>query len=173
MNIKEFIKCELKDKRSYHVLYPGNMENIDYVAIFFAYGFPYIYRNGVAEFIKKLKTIYKEGMNFEMIELSLDNENNLAYISESYDCSKKEITSEIELLINTESTIELCHKNFIGHATLTQENLFHLLLTWEQLRNKKDPYILIYLDDNNWYDSASFDTEKSMNQFLADHTSKK
>lgn len=170
MNIKEFMKCKLENNRFYNVLYPGKMENIDYIGIFFANGFPYIYRNGAIEFIKKLKTIYREGMNFEMIELSIDNENNFAYISEPYDWSKKEITPEIEILINKESTIELCHKNFIGYAVMTIDNLFHLLLTWEQLKNKKASYILLYQDDNNWYDSISFDTEESMNQFIDDHT---
>lgn len=149
------------------------MENIDYVAIFFTNGFPYIYRNGTTEFINKLKTIYKDGMSFEMIELSLDNENNLAYMSEPYDWSKKEITPEIEQLINTESTIALCHRNFLGYAVMTKENLFHLFLIWKQYLDKKAPYILMYLDNNNWYDSVSFDTEESMNQFLTGHANKK
>jgi len=34
---------------------------------------------------------------------------------------------------------------------------------------KKNSYILLYQDDNNWYDSPSFDTKESMNQFIIDH----
>jgi len=169
MYIKEFVKFELDDNSYYHVLYPGNMENIDFVAIFFDDGFSYIYRDGASTFIEKLKTIYKDGMNFETIELSLDNENNLAYVSEPFDWSQKEITPEIDALIETQSTIELCHRNFIGYAVMTKENLFHILLKWEELCNKKDLYILIYKDDKDWYDSTSFDSKESMNMFLAEH----
>ena len=169
MLIKEFIKIEL-DKNRYYPVYSQNIQNITYVAMFFNDAFGHIYRSGTIEFIRKLKTHERSGMSSEMIELNMDHENNLAYLSEPYDWSKKEITPEIELLINIESTIELCHRNFIGHAVMTKENLFHLLLTWEQLRNKKVPYILIYQDENNWYDSLPFDTQECMEQFVADHT---
>jgi len=168
MNIKEFIICELDDN-SYYPVYPGNMENIDYVAIFFNDGFRYVYRDGASTFIEKLKTIYKDGMNFERIELSLDNENDLAYMSEPYDWSKKEITPEIDALIETQSTIELCHRDFLGYVVMTKENLFYLLLKWEELCNKKDLYILIYKDDKDLYDSTSFDSKELMNMFLAEH----
>jgi hypothetical protein len=172
MFIKEFIKCKLTDNRFYDVLYPGNMEDIDFVAIFFDDAFRHIYRYGAMEFVEKLKTNNRSGMSSEMISLDMDNEHNLAYISEPYDNSQKEITPEIQLLINNESTIELCHKNFIGYVVMGQENLFYLLLKWAELRDRKVPFILLYLDDKNWYDSLSFETHEAMDQFVADHLQK-
>ncbi|MGZ6251213.1 MAG: hypothetical protein ACXWL2_04235 [Candidatus Chromulinivorax sp.] len=166
--IKEFIKIE-RNKNEYYPLYFKKIQNINYLAIFFYDAFRYIYKFGVIEFINKLKNNDRSGMSSEMIELNMDNENNLAYISEPYDNSANEITPEIEQFIDQLATIELCHRNFIGYVVMTKENLFHLLITWEQLKNKKNSYILLYQDDNNWYDSVSFDTEESMNQFIIDH----
>jgi len=168
MNIKEFIICELKNN-SYYPVYPGKMENIDFVAIFFDDGFRYIYRNGTVDFVGKLKNYELDGMSFEMIELTIDDEKNLAYMNQPFDWSQKEITPEIQHLINTEATLELCHRDFLGYAVMTKENLFYLLLKWAELRDKKDPYILIYLDDKDWYDSTSFGSKESMNMFLAEH----
>jgi len=170
MNIKEFITCKLKNNRSYHVLYPGNMENIDFVAMFFDDAFPHIYnRNGTIDFVGKLKKNERDGMSSEMMELTMDHEKNLAYMNQPFDWSQKEITPEIEHLINTEATLELCHRDFLGYAVMTKENLFYLLLKWAELRDKKDPYILIYLDDKDWYDSTSFGSKELMNMFLAEH----
>jgi len=170
MNIKEFIICELKNNSYYHVLYPGNMENIDFVAIFFDDAFPHIYnRDGTLDFVEKLKKFELDGMSSEMIELTIDDEKNLAYMNQPFDWSQKEITPEIQDLINTEATLELCHKNFLGYAVMTKENLFYLLLKWAELYDKDDPYILIYKDHKDWYDSTSFDSKKLMNVFLAEH----
>lgn len=171
MHIKEFIKCEF-DTNGYYPTYSNNMQSITYIAIFFYDGFPHIYRNKTTDFIAKLKTTYKDGMSSEMIELTLDNKNDLAYISELFEESAQEITPEINQLLETESTIELCRRNIVGHAVMTKENLFHLLLKWTELVDKKAPYILIFLNDKDWYDSLPFDTQEDMEQFVADHTQK-
>jgi len=169
MNIKEFVKFELDDN-SYYPQYENKIQNINYLAIFFYDGFPHIYnRDGTLDFVEKLKNFEQDGMSSEMIELSLDNENNLVYVSEPFDWSQKEITPEIQHLINTEATIELCLKGFIEYVVMTKENLFYLLLKWAELYDKDDSYILIYKDDKDWYDSTSFDSQESMNAFLAEH----
>ncbi len=168
MNIKEFVKFELNDN-SYYPQYENKIQNINYLAMFFYDGFRYIYRNGTVDFVEKLKKYELDGMSFEMIELTIDDENNLAYMNEPFDWSQKEITPEIQHLINTEATLELCHRDFLGYVVMTKENLFYLLLKWEELCNKKDLYILIYKDDKDWYDSTSFESKELMNVLLAEH----
>jgi hypothetical protein len=171
MNIKQYkkIKFQFND---YSLLNIQSEYPISYIAIFFDDAFRHIYRYGTMEFVEKLKTNNRSGMSSEMISLDIDNEHNLAYISEPYDNSQKEITPEIQQLINNESTIELCHKNFIGYVVMGQENLFYLLLKWAELCDGKVPFILLYLDDENWYDSLSFETHEAMDRFVADNLQK-
>ena len=171
MHIKQYKKFKYQFN-NYSLLNIEREYPISYVAIFFYDAFPYIYRYKTTDFIDKLKTTYEDGMSSEMIELTLDNKNDLAYISELFEESVQEITPEIDQLLETESTIELCRRNIVGHTTMTKENLFHLLLKCTQLVDKKAPYILIYLDDKDWYDSLPFETQEAMEQFVADHTQK-
>lgn len=171
MYIKQYKKFKLQFGH-YSLLNIQREDQISYVAMFFYDGFPYINRFGSADFIEKLKTVYNHGMSFEVIELSMDNENNLAYISEPCDDIRLKMTPELDQFIKTESIsiIKLCQRGFVGHAVMTQENLFHLMLTWEKFVDKQMPYILIYRDDKDQYDSLSFDSQKAMEKFLADRT---
>jgi hypothetical protein len=168
MYIKEFIKIELDENR-YYPIYPKNIQNINYIAIFFYDGFGHIYRSGVEDFIKKNPL----GMIFQMSELSINNANNLVYISESYDNSTKKITPEIAQLIEAEDTIELCHRNFIGYAVMEKDNLIDLFIKWKNFIDKKAPFILIYQDDQNHYNTQDFESQQAIEQFIADHTQQK
>lgn len=169
MNIKQSKQLKFNLNGFYPLIYHWEAP-ISFIYLFFIDGFPHLRLYKITEFIEKLKTIYKEGMNFDMIELSMDNENNLAYINEPFDYSIKEITPEIDELIESQATVELCRRNFMGYAVMTQENLFHLLLTWEKIVTQRSPFMLIYLDDQDWYDSLSFDSQEVMEKFVADHT---
>ncbi|AXK61035.1 hypothetical protein [Candidatus Chromulinivorax destructor] len=143
---------------------------ISFIYLFFLDATGAIYGAGVENYIEELKTIYREGMNFQMIELSLDYENQLAYINEPFDNSKKEITPEIDALIESQATVELCRRDFMGYAVMTQDNLFHLLRAWNKILHKNSLFALIYLDDKDWYDVLPFDTQEAMEKFVADHT---
>ena len=171
MYIKQYKKFKYQFN-NYSLLNIKREYPISYVAIFFYDAFSHIYGYNTHKFIQKLKSLDQNGMSSEMIELTLDNKNNLAYISELFEESAQEITPEIDQLLETESTIELCHRNIVGHTVMTKENLFHLLLKWTELVDKKAPYILIYQDEKNWYDSLPFDTQEAMEEFVADHTQK-
>ncbi|MBV8660763.1 MAG: hypothetical protein JO129_01285 [Candidatus Dependentiae bacterium] len=171
MNIKQYkqFKFQFND---YSLLDIKLQYPISYIAKFFDDAFRHIYLFGTIEFIKKLKNFEQSGMSSEMISLDIDNENNLVYISEPYENSIQKITPEIDELIEAQATIELCHKDFIGYTTMTQENLFHLLLLWKEFVDKRASYILIYLDDKDWFDLMPFQTQEEMEQFIADHTKK-
>ncbi|MBP6869769.1 hypothetical protein KBC04_02720 [Candidatus Babeliales bacterium] len=177
MNIKQYKKFEfqialqvefqivryslLERKSSYD--YP-----ISYIEIFFSDGFPYVNRYGVKDFIKERT----EGMMFERIELHIDNEHNVAYIHEPIDFSRSDITPEVHQLIENDDIVKLCKMGFLGYTVMTKDNLFHLLLLWGEFVDKKAPYILIYLDDKDYYDTLSFDSKESMDKFVAEHTKK-
>lgn len=169
MHIKKYKQFKFKIN-SYYPTCPNQEYPIAHVAMFFHNAFPYIYRMGTFDFIEQLNTKYKNGMKFEMIELSIDNDNNLFYINESAERSIQKITPEIENLLESDSVIELCKQNFLRHVIITKNNLTHLLLTWEKFVDKKLPYILIYLDDSNWYETLSFEREEAMREFITQHT---
>jgi len=169
MNIKQYKKFKFQ-YNDYSLLNIKSEYPISYIAIFFYDAFRHIYKSGTIKFINKLKNYEESGINSEMIELNLEKQNNLAYISEPYDNSTKKITPEINDLIEKQSTIELCHKNFIGYTILTQNNLFYLFIKWKEIIDNKDPFFLLYLDDNDWYDVEPFDTQEAMEQFIVDHT---
>jgi len=156
--------------------YPLNVINRNeespfcYISIFFYDGFPYVYRQGVVEYIKKLNNFEPACMIFQMTELSFDNEKNLAYVSETYNnWFDKEITPVVDDLLEKGDTIALCHEGFFEYVVMPKENLFHLLLKWGTFVDKRVPFILIYQDDKDWYDTASFETKEAMNKFIADH----
>jgi hypothetical protein len=53
---------------------------------------------------------------------------------------------------------------------MTKDNIIHLLTIWEKIITQKSNFVLLYLDDKDWYDVLPFDTEEAMEKFLADHT---
>ena len=169
MNIKQYKKFKFQFN-DYSLLDIKRKYPISYIAIFFYDAFRHIYKFGTREFIDKLEKHQEDGMSSEMISLDIDNKYNLAYISELIDNSTQKITPEIRQLIESDSIIELCHRNFIGHAVMTIKNLVHLLLMWDRLVNNKNQFLLLYLDDQDWYDVLPFDTQEAMEKFVADHT---
>ncbi len=171
MRIKQYKQFQFKIN-SYYPTSPNQEYPIAHIAMFFYNGFRYIYRIGTLNFIEQLNTKYKNGMKFEMIELSIDNDKNLVYIHESTERSLQAITPEIEDLLEHDSAIELCQQNFLRHIIITKNNLIHLLFKWDDFVKKQVPYFLIYLDDKDWYETISFETEEAMKQFVEDHLQK-
>ena len=171
MYIKQNQQFELELNKYFPVgnlLFPFQY-SISYAGLLFYEGRFYIYRSGAKEFIDQLKNKNRSGIAFEQIELTIDYTSDLAYISETVDFNR-EVTPEIHQLIESDNIIELCHRKFLNYTTMTQENLYHLLLTWEKLIDNGASFVLIYLDDKDWYDSLSFDSKEAMGKFVADHT---
>lgn len=144
--------------------------SISYVALLFFDAFPHIRLFGTQEYVEKFRNKIRSGMSSEMIECTIDYEHELVYIHEPLDSFGREKTSKTKRLIELDASIELCHRGFIGYTCITQENFYHLLLTWQKLIDKRSLYILIYLDDENWYDVLPFETQEAMEKFIVDHT---
>ena len=145
--------------------------SISCIALLLFDGFTHIRVRGTAKKIEKFKNKIEVGAMFEKIEFTIDYEHDLVYIHDTfYDTEKDDVTPEIFQLIEDDAAIELCHRNFIGYTTMSQENFYQLLLTWDKIVDDRAPFLLIYLDDKGWYDSLPFDTQEAMEKFVADHT---
>ena len=147
------------------------IDNIFYIKVLLAYSFSYIGRHDVLDFIEKMKTMYKDGISFEMVDISIDNNNDLVYFSESYHTyNSKPMTPEIEELLEEDNLIKLCKMGFLGYIVMTKENFIHLLLIWAKTLNQLSPFALLYKDESNWFDVLPFDSQEAMEKFVADHT---
>ena len=151
---------------NFYPLNPNRENSISFIYLFFHDAFHYVYRSGINEFIEK----NREGMSFEMIELSIDNHNDLIYLSESWHSYKnKPTTPEIERLLEEENFIKLCKMGFLDYVVMTKENFIHILFAWDKILHQLPPFALLYQDDKDWYDVLPFDTQEAMEQFVADH----
>ncbi|MBP6869773.1 hypothetical protein KBC04_02740 [Candidatus Babeliales bacterium] len=148
-------------------------EDMFYLHMFLLNCFGYLRRKNNLEFKEEIKTICEYGMTFDNAEISIDNENNIVYVIESfYDYRSRPKTPKIEELLETENFIELCKMGFLNYITMTRDNFMHLLLTWNKILDQLPPFALLYQDDKDWYDILSFDSKEAMDKFLADHTKK-
>lgn len=173
MYIKESVNFELKTIKYFPIgnLYYPLEYSISYIELLFFEGFAHIRLYGTKEYIEKFKNKIRTGVTFEEIEFTIDYEHDLVYIHETfYHTDKEDVTPEIFQLIESDAAIELCHRNFVGYTTMSQENFYQLLLTWEKIVDDRAPFLLIYLDDKGWYDSLPFDSQEAMDKFVADHT---
>jgi len=169
MYINEFIKYEL-GKNNYYPQNFNNKQNIIYLEMFFDEAFPHIRLFETINFIKDINDYPHDRFLFELVELSIDEQNGLIYIYESYRTyDSKSKTLEIEELLEQDNFIELCKIGFLDYMIITKENFIHLLLAWDKLLNEQSAFILLYLDDENWYEVLSFDSQEVMEQFVVDH----
>ncbi|MBV8661347.1 MAG: hypothetical protein JO129_04350 [Candidatus Dependentiae bacterium] len=157
--------------------YPLNsyQENqISFIYSFFHDVYGYIQRQGVIEYIKNLNSMNDGMLEYELVNLVIDYKNNLIYLCESYnDYHNKLTTPEIEILLDTENFLELCHIGFLKYVVMTKENFIHIILSWDKIwKQKSILYILLYQDDKDWYDVLPFQTQEKMEQFITDHTKK-
>jgi len=146
---------------------------ISYVAIFLYRVNGYVYRaGGPIPFFESLKAANGEwGMTFETIDLNVDIQNNLVYLGEEFDPYEHNMTEqEFKIKYNNMNALQLCQNNIVDCAVMTKDNFIYLLTVWLKFYDTMPPFVLLYLDDKNWYDLLSFDTQEAMKEFVADHT---
>lgn len=169
MQIKQNDILELHQNR-YYSLYKTFQQNISFISSLLHNAFDCLNENEILDLIKSLSPT---GTHFNHIGISQDHKKNLMYINEEMImCSDLPFTEEEEKLNNLflhHTRLDLCEKNLIPHAVLSQSNLMHLVIKYNALKNKNIPYILLYQDNHDWYDLLAFQTEKTMKQFVADH----
>ncbi len=147
------------NKKGFCYLYNLNM--------FLSSHFGYVKRKGILTFIKECSL----GIRFEWINVDIDHENDLVYINESYESNDPKFdTPEINTLIEADNFIALCKMGLVDYTVMTKDNFTHLLFAWDKIIDTLPPFALLYQDDQGWYDVLSFDTQETMEQFIADHT---
>ena len=54
----------------------------------------------------------------------------------------------------------LCQKQLVKHTLIGQENFIHVILAWTKYWQQSIPFVLLYLNDKDWYDILPFETEE-------------
>ncbi len=115
--------------------------------------------------IEKIKGFDQIGI-FQDVEITLDKINNIIYLSDAseddYRFRTPNITSDI--------IIQMCNKEDLYYNVMTKDNFVALVSSWVELLKHEPKFVLLYLDDKDWYDVLPFETQETMEQFVADHT---
>ncbi|MBP6869771.1 hypothetical protein KBC04_02730 [Candidatus Babeliales bacterium] len=151
-------------------LITSSINNTYYLRMFLVYSFGDVRRDNILNSIEKIDDFFQDGISFDFVDISIDNNANLVYLSESwYDYKDKPTTDEIEKLLEDANFIELCKMGFLDYAVMTRDNFIHLLLTWNKILDQLPSFALLYQDDKDWYNIVPFDSKEAMDQFIVDH----
>ena len=180
MHIKQYEKFEFKSQFNiYSNFGNSHFQNpISHVQFFLNDCYGYVRRaGGPIKFFANLQAPNGEwGMGFNELDLSVDIKKNLVYISELFFASNyQDIMTEEEFNIKSDemSSLELYQSNILDSAVMSKDNFIHLLFAWDKILNQTPCFVLLYLDDKDWYDVLPFETQESMEKFIADHTENK
>jgi len=59
---------------------------------------------------------------------------------------------------------------FLKYTMMIKDNFYYLILTWNKILDQLPPFVLLYQDDQDWYEILSFDSKEAMEKFVTDHT---
>jgi len=172
MYIKKFVKFKF-NTTNYDLLCLPQILDIGYIASFYSYGFRDLKRHGILNSVKKIEDFFQNNVIFDFTvgNIIIDNTSNLVYFIESYyDYQNKPTTTYIEELLTDGKWIQLCKMGFFEYTIMKKDNFINILLTLNHLLDEKKPFILLYLDDQDWYEVLPFDSQEAMEKFVADHT---
>ncbi len=145
--------------------------DLHFLSIFLTDVVYYDFRMKIQELIQDLDTFHSDGQGFDFVELDVDHKNNMIYLSEPYsDYMKKIPDPKFYEFYSTTLSVILCQNNLIEHLVITKNNFVHVLSLWTECWEHRKAFALLYQDDQGWYDVLPFDTQETMEQFIADHT---
>lgn len=170
-NIKQYKKLKFT-LNNFYPLNPEGGDLISFIYLYFHEAYRDIHKQGIANYVALLDSLGNDAFRYNEINLCFDQEENLIYIFESlYYYRNKPTTQAIEKLLDTENFLELCRVHFVEYASMTKENFVHILHAWEKFWNQKSiMFMLLYLDDKDWYDILPFDSQEAMEKFVDEHT---
>jgi len=167
MIIKEYEELVFKGD-SFYLLKLKVLQNFDisFLSTFLISDFEYIRQNLEQQI--QYHFIDKPGIGFEMIEINVDHENNLIYIGSMPDPCDYE--DEDYPFISGKTPLEHFQEGLLESVHLTKDNFFNILRTWNKYLEEKPPFLLLYQDENNWFDILPFQSKEEMDQFVENHT---
>lgn len=149
---------------SFYPVHPLEEYPISWVYLFLHESYRFIQNKGVKNFIKNVYRIDKNEFEYESIHLLVDNSDKKAYIYVFND-------SEFYNNYNLEMLIELFKKDYKKAVIISQNNFEHLIIMWDKIWHLKFvKFILLYQDDQSWFDVKPFETQEAMEEFVAQHT---
>jgi hypothetical protein len=177
MTIKQELQFESKGN-DYSYIGGKVKGGIRYISIFFHDAYFYVQRAGIINYINELYIPDGYGecnMMYEMVTITIDIELDIIYLhGDATDFIKTIEDLKLQKFYYDELLdLDLCKNNILPHAAMTKDNFVHILTKWDQLWNQKPPYILLYQNDQDWYELEPFETQESMEQFVADHAESK
>src|SRR3989339_1560876 len=170
MKIKQYKLFQFKSNRYGFIKTTYYQNPISHVEMFLHYGYGYVSRaGGPIPFLDSLHAPNGEcGTTIEMVDLNVDTQNDLIYLGEVFDAYEANMTDEeFNIKYNNMNALQLCQNNIADCAVMTKDNFVHLLNAWEKFWENKSPFILLYLDDKNWYNALPFDSQQAMEDFIA------
>ncbi|MGZ6255322.1 MAG: hypothetical protein ACXWL5_05000 [Candidatus Chromulinivorax sp.] len=170
MIIQQYDAYKLEiDKLSVDIVILKKVEKLFYLRQFFLWDFKRI-NDGLINFIKDIVENPQDKFIFEDLEILFDPQDDLIYFIESwYDYHTKPMTKEIEELYDKDEYVQLCKIGFFDYMTIDKNNFFQLLLSWDKILDDKPCFVVLYQDENDWYDVIPFFTKQEMENFVSDH----
>ncbi len=168
MYVKKYNVYKLKYNNSYFIDF--RIENDDYlypISSLLHEIYPYNKALWYQNFIQQEETLSKVGI-FEDVEVGFDLKNNLIYLSDAYDDDYRSRTKNL----TQDTVIEFCKNKTLEYITIPKDNFIHLVSSWMKLLEHEPNFAVLYLDDKDWYDVLPFETQETMEQFVADHIKK-
>jgi hypothetical protein len=140
---------------------------IGFLSYFLTSDFGYI-KNDLESNILKLNTV--ESMSWNDDEIAIDQKNNIVYLGIVPDfCCDKEYDDIYEEKMKDKSLLQLYQENLLNHMTIPKDNFFYILRTWKKHLEKKPSFLLLYQDENDWFDILPFNSKEKMEQFTKNH----
>ena len=169
MHIKKYDFYEFKaNKSSFMDIRFEDNENLPFcITNLFHELYPRDWAEWYKDLISQPDAFCKIG-RFPGVEVTLEQKNNLIYISDAYEDDYRIRMKDI----TTETTLQFCHNGKLDYSVMTYDNFIALISSWTNLIEHEPSFALFYQDDKNWYDIQSFETEEAMEQFVADHLQK-
>ena len=171
MYIKEYESFKFENNKYCFFKKTNDQTHLFFLSMFLWDTLYYFFRMEPQAFIQSLDNFNSDGQAFEFVEIDIDHEKKLIYLSEPYDDLIKKIIDKSEKNFYTITPkLTLCQKQIIKHVVITQENFIKIILLWTKIWNTKAPFILLYLDGKNSYEVLPFETQQAMEDFVAVHT---
>jgi len=168
MYIKQYKEYDFEIAVSkFYPLNPSYEYNISFLSYFLVSDFGYI-KKDLEVNIEKLNVVDSMGWNDDQIVI--DQKNNLVYLGVVPDfCCDEEYDDVYEEKFADKSLLQMYKENLLNHLIIPKNNFFHILRTWGKYLDEKPPFLLLYQDEQNWFDLMAFQSKEVMELFVKNH----
>ena len=141
--------------------------NIGYVSIFLNSDFWSI-KKDLENDIQRI-FINGKGIAFQTTAVVIDSNKQFIYIGVLPDyCDEDE--EGFKPMVEDKSVLEHFQENLLDNVRLTKDNFFYILRTWKKYLEEKPSFLLLYQNENDWFDILPFQSKEEMDQFIKEHT---